>query len=78
MGIVATLLGGDLKQLSTKLKSWNKSKQFVTEEEKKAWIKEIYFIDKLESKNKITKSLSLRRTAIKADLSQKAFKETQM
>ena len=62
-----------LKQLATKIKNSGKVKKEKSDENKKAWIKEIELIDKLEAEGNLTEMHRNKRLALKADLSQVTF-----
>ena len=67
-----------LKQLAIKIKQWGKVKKGQFDENKRAWIKEIDLIDKLEAEGKSIELHKSKRLALKADLSQATLIETQM
>lgn len=78
MGYLGYTFMRRLKQLSTSIKNWSKSIKKWNENDRKAWIKEINKIDKIEAKNNLNKTLSLRRLALKNDLNQYNFKKAQV
>lgn len=60
-----------VKQLSTTIKEWGKTKKGKAEENKISWIKEIDLIDKLEVEGNIFDVHSNRRTTVEVDLCQR-------
>ncbi|KAA0039966.1 LINE-1 retrotransposable element ORF2 protein [Cucumis melo var. makuwa] len=67
-----------LKQLSAIIRDEQKKNKCYNDEEKKAWIKEIDNIDRLEAEGNFSEELSLRRTKLKADVLMSGFKEAQI
>ncbi|KAL0559838.1 hypothetical protein IC582_000218 [Cucumis melo] len=67
-----------LKQLALKIKTWGRDKKGKNEASKKACIKEIDQIDKLEAEGSATEIHREKRTALKADLSQINLTEAQI
>ncbi|KAL0555833.1 hypothetical protein IC582_004334 [Cucumis melo] len=67
-----------LKHLSVIIRDEQKKNNRQSDEEKRAWIKEVDNIDRLEAEGNLSEELSLRRTKIKADILLYDFKEAQI